>query len=246
MDQTMIADTVGKKFNAALRQIKKSDALYKRIRDGTAVAEDLLELSALSGKTLGKITTETLIQMLNDSAFGEDLTNILAGGFETNHNFVADAAEQFLTHSNSALGIGIKPAAPLLNYDRISGIASEIMQSDSISAIAQKLIAQYEELSMSHVDDAMRLNAEVMDNLGFETLVVREFHPEETDQDAHHDSGYWECEWCKERATDGMPYKEAYDAGVFERHDGCHCVIYYITNKTVERGTGNGTSWNFR
>jgi len=246
MDQTMIADVVQKKFNASLRQIKKTDMLYKRIRDGTAIAEDLLELSALSGKTLGRITTEALIEMLNDSAFGEDLTSLLVGGFETNHNFVADVAEQFLTHNNSALGIGIKPAVPMLNYDRISGIASEIMQSDSISAIAQKLIAQYEALSMSHVDEVMRANAEVMENLGFETLVVREFHPEETDQEAHHDKEYWECEWCKERATDGMPYQEAYDAGVFERHDGCHCVIYYITNKTVERGTGNGTSWNFR
>ena len=70
-----------------------------------------------------------------------------------------------------------------------------------------------------------------MDESGINVLVSREYD----DVGVHTtDKGGGDvCHWCLERCGTDVPYDEAYDMGMFERHPGCGCIITYTTKRGV-------------
>ena len=82
------------------------------------------------------------------------------------------------------------------------------------------------------VDDSYKTNASYANNAGLETTVERSY-----DGVGLH-NGKDPCKWCIERA--GIwSYGEAYQNGVWSRHDGCGCEIIY----NCARGSMRQTDW---
>ena len=81
-------------------------------------------------------------------------------------------------------------------------------------------------------DDCMKVNAENASKVGLETRVTRRY-------DGVGLSGGRVCQWCLDRCGDDVPYKEAVNMGMFQRHPGCGCELLYHT----EKGTQRQTNW---
>lgn len=249
LDVTNAAKVLVSQYMDGIQQMKSKSPMYWRVRDGTGTAHDVYELASQAGKQMGQLTVGMFQQLAPNGQITEDIArSILPEALQANHDVVTQFTAQLQRTMNEKLGIGIKPLAPDLKPERVEGLIKEVARSEAFDNVKNKLASQIETLSMSHVDDAMRENAKVMRDLGFETTVIRKYHEEERTTPSHGAKGdSHACVWCAARETpaEGVSVKEAYDMGVFERHDGCHCTIEYITKKDVYRSRGNGTAWDF-
>ena len=52
-----------------------------------------------------------------------------------------------------------------------------------------------------------------------------------------------DCQWCKARCGTNVPYKLAYERGVFERHPVCGCIITYQSKKGKLTVQGKDGVW---
>lgn len=79
------------------------------------------------------------------------------------------------------------------------------------------------------IDETIRRNAEARQDMGLEVHIVRTY----SDVGLRSGTKYAEdCEWCISRCGEWDNYREAYDAGCFERHPGCLCTIDYTVGTT--------------
>ena len=88
-------------------------------------------------------------------------------------------------------------------------------------------------------DDSLYRNAENANGVGLEVRVSREY-------DNVGLSGNRECTFCKERECDNVTLQEAYSIGAFQRHEGCGCVIEYVSAKgerTYQAGKSGPNDW---
>ena len=87
------------------------------------------------------------------------------------------------------------------------------------------------------VDESIRKNIEAQGGAGLTVRITRKY-----DDVGLHD-GKDPCQWCLDREGEWDDYQEAYNAGVFERHPGCGCVITYEVGKT-RTWSGGGWQWH--
>lgn len=103
-----------------------------------------------------------------------------------------------------------------------------------------KIIAAVTTISQKVLDDSIRLNAQNASGAGLEVRVTRVY-----DDIGVHDRKD-PCRWCMDRAGNNMTYQEAYEKGSFERHDGCGCIIEYVSArgvKTYQTGKSSPDNW---
>ena len=77
--------------------------------------------------------------------------------------------------------------------------------------------------NLKQVDNFQKKNAEFHSNIGFNVTVTRIY-----DEIGLRDRTQ-PCQWCLSRCGVDVPYDEAIDRGMFERHEGCGCKIIYKT-----------------
>lgn len=77
--------------------------------------------------------------------------------------------------------------------------------------------------NLKQVDNFQKKNAEFHSNIGFKVTVTRIY-----DEIGLRDRTQ-PCQWCLSRCGVDVPYDEAIDRGMFERHEGCGCKIIYKT-----------------
>lgn len=77
--------------------------------------------------------------------------------------------------------------------------------------------------NLKQVDNFQKKNAEFHRNIGFNVTVTRIY-----DEIGLRDRTQ-PCQWCLSRCGVDVPYDEAIDRGMFERHEGCGCKIIYKT-----------------
>lgn len=88
-------------------------------------------------------------------------------------------------------------------------------------------------------DDALKYNAENASGVGLEVRVSRTY-------DGVGLSNGRVCQWCKDRECTDVTLSEAYRIGVFQRHDGCECIIEYVSTRgkrTYQTGKSGRTDW---
>ena len=225
-----------REFAADVRKDEKLSALYKKVRDGTATTEDATEFASLSGKKMAERIRKRLLELYPEKKVSyEDITELLPPTEKRNYKNIAELYKAVQAKLNRLNGLELNAAAADYPEDRYDGINRLISEMDDIEEEFRSAELKMENASMSTVDDSIHENADYHSRLGLKTIVIREFHPEETDQSAHHDKGYWECPWCKEMEGT-YDYDEVKDAGndVWRRHDGCHCVITYKSEKKTD------------
>lgn len=89
------------------------------------------------------------------------------------------------------------------------------------------------------VDDSFRHNAENASGAGLEVRVSREY-------DGVGLSNGRLCYWCLSRCGVNMTLAEAESKGTFERHEGCGCIIEYVSLKrlkTYQTGKSSSADW---
>ena len=216
-------------------------ALYKRMLQNDSELRRLKrqissgDLAALQeyGVRSGQLSVNALQKGIADGiADQNDLINMLDGVFRENYQAVANASQTALKVANQAAGLGLNGSeSDYVNTavqfaDKLSGY-DDI--SEGLNSLTNDIVLQ----SQRYADDSERRSAEFASDSGLEVLVTREYD----DVGVHTtDKGGGEvCHWCLDRCGIDVPYQEAYDRGMFERHPGCGCIITYKTKKRMFR-----------
>lgn len=212
--------------------------LFALMQKGKTAKQPLgLQLAAKSGDSM----TDTLLHVLipelgpGETIALSDAMAIVPDALRTNYDFVSSYLYQLQTKLDQQAGIGLKPLTAPFDADRAAGLAEE-MTKGPLEEIADGFRQQVKNFSMHTVDESMQLTAESRSNAGLEVLVTRTY-------DDVGLSGGRECEWCKERECHDMPYQEAYELGVFERHPGCGCMITYTNSRGDTTYQANKGAW---
>lgn len=136
---------------------------------------------------------------------------------------------------NEANDIGlnaVKVASPRELIDSTASLSNDYEKD--IANLANKV-----ELNANkHVDTVQQANARFQSDANYSITVSRTY-------DGKGLSDGRACEWCLSRVGHNIPYDEAYKRGMFQRHEGCHCIIEYNNNgaKTYQTSKGGRNSW---
>lgn len=208
---------------------------------GTADLATAQNYSRRAGEISSNVL-ENVLQGVEDEATRKQ---VISAVLKENYKNVIANTEAVQRSVNESAGVGLNPI--LANYD--AGVADEISDSisryestdEALSAVANDVVVQ----SQKYADISMRKNAEFQSNSGMEVLVTREYD----DVGVHTtDKGGGEvCQWCLSRCGTDVPYDEAYQRGMFERHPGCGCVITYKSKKGIfrqGRGDWGTNNWH--
>lgn len=136
---------------------------------------------------------------------------------------------------NEANGLGMNAVTVNKIPQLING---GITSTDDYAHDIRRYSSSVENVSNSRVDYIQRENAKAQSEAGYGVTVSRKY-------DGKGLSDGRTCKWCMERVGSNLPYKEAYTRGMFERHEGCHCIIEYNNNgkKTYQTDRGGISSW---
>ena len=112
------------------------------------------------------------------------------------------------------------------NQERLVAMVREEMEIAGKEITDDFLKTQLSNQAMKFADRITAVNAQAQDAIGLKVRITRTY------DDVGLHGGKDDCEWCLERVGDWDNYKDAYDAGAFERHPGCGCLITYEVGKT--------------
>lgn len=190
---------------------KKVAGFYAKLRDGTATYRDMQLVSSISGDVVSKLLEDTFPNgippdapaMLIGPAIREECLELL------------DDAKSVQRLVNRRNGIGLNPVDVALNEQRLDGLVSHISETGIIEE-TKNLIKNF---AQSQVDDTMHANAKFQNDSGLEVTVSRDYDGVGLKEGA--------CLWCLDRVGSNVPYAEAKDRGMFERHAGCGCILDY-------------------
>ena len=211
------------------RRLLQNDSELQRLKSRVSSGD----LSALQKYSIraGQLSEKALENGI-ENGDQATLTQALDAVFRENYQAVASASQAAQKAANQAAGLGLNGsesdyvsaaeqfAQKLADYDDVS---------EGLSRLANDIVMQ----SQRYADDSERKSAEFANDSGLEVLVTREYD----DVGVHTtDKGGGEvCQWCLDRCGTDVPYQEAYDRGMFERHPGCGCIITYRTKRGVFR-----------
>ena len=117
-------------------------------------------------------------------------------------------------------------------------IDSNVSLSDDYEKDISNLASKVELNANKHVDTVQQANARFQSDANYSITVSRTY-------DGKGLSDGRTCKWCLSRVGHNVPYNEAYKRGMFQRHEGCHCIIEYNNNgnKTYQTTKGGRNSW---
>lgn len=227
-------DEVKKAWNLFLEHVQKSSEvqkLMKAVGNGTATYAEALEYSSLLSKLLVESASEVYP---NDS---QKVLGMLKNAQYCRNYF--KHVDKYLYDLQSSLnkgsGLGMKPVK-MIKYNQL--LDQSVSSSDDYKADIEKYKSKAELSANKHVDTYQQYNAKTQTKAGYKVTVSRTY-------DGVGLSDKRACTWCLERAKSNVPYDEAFKNGMFQRHEGCHCIIEYNNNgnKTYQKGKGGIKSW---
>lgn len=213
-----------------------------RINSGAASFQDADLFAVEVGSMMADAMKEVLI--LEDLPGGKLYRNIaqrtIGEGLKDTYGIVSNAAATIQEEINGRNNIGLKAVKPKLETDRVDKIVNRASNAKTQTALENNLTDAVPTFARQVVDDTQKANARLHDKAGLEVTVVREY-----DGVGLHD-GTDACEWCLSRA-DTWTYDKALSAGVFERHEGCGCIIEYTSKKGEKTiSTSKYSGWKGR
>lgn len=217
-------------------RVRKND----RLRDLAKNAKDFAQANAYA-----KGTGDELAMALYTSGTGnmsqDELTELLTACLRQNHGDVARVCRrvQRLINDNAGLAIGVLvPEYDSATAARIAEeLAGSLARNGEISLDQLRNLVTKE--SQGVVDDSIKRNFEAADNMGLSVKITRRY-----DEVGLREGTKWaeRCEWCLAREGVWDSVAEAREAGAFERHPGCGCVITYEVHKT-RKWSGMAGRW---
>lgn len=200
------------------------DADMYAVEVGTMMAESMKEALQLDA-----LPNARLFRNIAQRTIGEGLKDT----YGIMSNITSVIQEEF----NEQRGIGLRPARPKLETERIDNIVNRASEATTQEALEATITDSVPTFARQVVDDSQKANARQHHRSGLSVKVEREY-----DGVGLHD-GTDACEWCIERAGT-WDYQKALDNGVFERHEGCGCIITYTSAKgEVTVGESKYSGW---
>lgn len=228
-------DEVKKAWNLFLEHVQKNSEaqkLMKAVGNGKATYAEALEYSSLLSKLLVESASEIypedsqkVLEMLRNSQYCKNYFNHV-------DKYLYDLQSSL----NKDSGLGMKPVK-MIKYNQL--LDQSVSSSDDYKADIEKYKSKAELSANKHVDTYQQYNAKTQIKAGYKVTVSRTY-------DGVGLSDKRVCTWCLERAKSNVLYDEAFKSGMFQRHEGCHCIIEYNNNgeKSYQTKKGGKDSWN--
>lgn len=180
---------------------------------------------ALNGIDFENLTEEEIIAMLNP---------VMRQAYDD----AARVSATVVKAQTQKAGLGINALPSEYNQDAVSDLAKQFVGKAITQDFARNAITKH---VLAGVDDTIRRNAESQDNMGLNVHIKRTY----SDVGLRRGTPYAEpCQWCLERCGEWTSYQAAYNAGCFERHDGCLCHIDYDVGRTHTSSRSKGNWYN--
>ena len=221
-------DIVQKAKSVFLRLIENDTELIrlrKSIESGKANYEAAQKYSERSGQ----LAKKAILQVSNgDLTITQEILNPI---LEANYQDVLNVASQAQNVIYETANVNLRPATVSYDNTYAEDISAKLENYDDVDEALNVMENTFISASQNYVDEIGKRSAKFMDESGINVLVSREYD----DVGVHTtDKGGGDvCHWCLERCGTDVPYDEAYDMGMFERHPGCGCIITYTTKRGV-------------
>lgn len=221
-------DIVQKAKSVFLRLVENDTELIrlrKSIESGKADYEAAQKYSERSGQ----LAKKAISQVSNgDLTITQEILNPI---LEANYQDVLNVASQAQNVIYETANVNLKPATVSYDNTYAEDISSKLESYDDVDEALNVMENTFISASQNYVDEIGRRSIKFMDESGINVLVSREYD----DVGVHTtDKGGGDvCHWCLERCGTDVPYDEAYEMGMFERHPGCGCIITYATKRGV-------------
>lgn len=209
-------DDIREPLIEAIRNDRKARQLYELIRNKTGTYNTASEYAIRVGECLAKILRQNAPFV---SIAEWDLENLIPQSLGMDHEYVVQACEQVQLTLNADAGLGINYVPPIFDGNRAYGIVAELRNNPEFVNIERTFYDQLVNFSQNVVDESIRVNANVLNNAGVQSKIVR--HPE-----------VGACAWC--RAVAGTyEYADVRRTrnDVWRRHENCRCTIDFITER---------------
>ena len=227
-------DEIKKAWELFLKSVKKSSEaqkLIKKISSGSVSYQEAQKYSSLLSELLVNSTSEVF---LNDS---EQVLNALRNTQFCQNYF--RQVDSYLNDVQKAINIendiNLNPVKPIVPKQLLD---QSVRSSDDYISDIRNFANKVELSSNKHVDTYQQKNAKFQNDAGYGVTVSRTY-------DGRGLSDGRTCKFCMERVGFKIPYPQAVKKGMFQRHEGCHCVIEYNNNgkKTYQSGKGGQKSF---
>lgn len=243
-----LSEQILKNFNEKYKKAKLfgspiSETLEK-IKKGDATFRDADMYSVEVGTMMSEAITETVVfdDLPNKTMYYNIAKKIIEPLLQEEYNLISNVAATIQDDYNRKIGIGMKAAKPEFNKKRCGKVIKKVVKSNSQESFNAFIIEPVKTFAWTVVDDTKRENAEIHHKAGLKVTVTREYDH----VGLHRRTKYAKvCSWCKEREDSNVPYEKAYAKGMFQRHDGCGCIIEYTSAKGEKTiSTGKYTGWS--
>lgn len=206
-------DDIIQMFTDRVFKDKSMQSLRSKIsKDGTF--EDVEEYAKLLGEILDDTIKDVPIDELEPIL--EALTKLEGKYINGVSSFVQQRINKEL---NTELGAVIEDKTQNLVLETYKQSKYIENPDDLYTKLKNSAITE----NLKQVDNFQKKNAEFHSNIGFNVTVTRIY-----DEIGLRDRTQ-PCQWCLSRCGVDVPYDEAVDRGMFERHEGCGCKIIYKT-----------------
>ena len=209
-------DDIKAEFMTKVDSDKTVQACLRTIHDGRGTYETANRLAKRVGETLGKVLkSHEPIENIDEW----DYVNLIPQSLGLNQQIIVDACRDVQNGLNKKNGFGIKYEEPKFDWNRINGLIDELRNNPEFKNIEKSFYDQLVNFSENIVDDSIRDNVGRLYRSGIRTMIVRQ-------------AEFRACEWCREVAG-SYDYAEVRNTGndVWRRHENCHCIIDYVTEK---------------
>lgn len=226
----VLAADINKRFDAAVKSDSVIKQLALKLKKGPLGTGDIRTLSV----RLGGHASDALRAVLTPEALPDGrvywniaertIKPVLTQIYQVENALMYNS----LSAADKAAGINIAIKQGVDPADRIKEVMDFATNSRTADEISNALNDPVKTTAIDFTDDFIKENAELRDKLGFKQVITREY------DGVGLAGGKVQCNWCVGRAGTYYSYKEAYDAGAFERHTGCGCTIDWTTSDEVE------------
>ena len=198
---------------------KKLNTFRSSIKNG-GTFEDVEEYA--------KRLAELMVESLKGLPEGTDLVPFLKELGNQQRTYINSAYEVIQRAMNKAIEVDLNPIlAKSMQEVTINALKKTNTNEMNILDIVKSLEIPQITQNLKIVDTNIRSNASFQSKNGIQITVSRYY------DDIGLRNRTQKCQWCLSRTGIDVPYQEAVNRGMFERHEGCGCKIIYKTNKTL-------------
>lgn len=237
-----LAGQIQRRFRQLMSHNLDIQKITKKIRAGKASQRDVAKYADFVGKAGSAAMKQVLhLDALPDATMYEEIArDTITPVMDDMWGWVNTRAAEQLRATDATKGINIGIRTGFEPTRRINEVVSMMAGQTTQEALDNAMTDPVITTARKYYDDFMMENADLRQSLGYDIIVTRIYD----DRGLHFGTKYAKpCQWCLQRQGT-FPLAEAHARGVFNRHDGCSCIIIYDTpDKTQVQTDWTRNEW---